>query len=174
MQTIKQVYLDLSDEEQIVKTSVLIPFKRLLIWEYCTQKMSIEEFIHLLLHKYEPALLSKKLKLNRSIIARRQKEGQHLQKISIEPKARDWVELGLLALSLGVTKCYLLVLLLKLYEKSIFGRTIYSAWTKFGIDMRFNPFAEECFTTVRKSVGVIIELFCKGTNEIYNREMEFG
>jgi hypothetical protein len=174
MQTIKQVYLDLSDEEQIVKTSVLIPFRRLLVWEYCSKKMGIAEFIHLLLHKFEPAVLSKKLRLKRSIVPRRQKEGQHLLKISIEPKARDWAELGIMAISLGVTKCYLLDLLLRLYEKAFWGRTIYSVWEKFEIDMRWNPFVEECITTARRSVGVIIELFCQSNAAIYNREMEFG
>ena len=150
-----------------VSTSLLVPEEHLAFLKKITNKIGIPKFLNILIGKFEPGILKKEIEMNKRVTVKHQREGLNLQKISVEPLASDWVELGVLALALGVSKCYLFTLLVRLYKKWESGRYIKSFWKKFGIDL---PSKErEGFRDY--SIFTLIGIFL---DDIYRRELHYG
>ncbi len=150
-----------------VSTSLLVPEEYLAFLKKMTEDMGIPKFLGLLISKFEPGILRKEIEMHKKVTVKHQSEGLNLQKLSIEPLASDWVELGVLASALGVSKCYLFTILVRLYKKWKSGRYIKSFWEKFGID--FEPKEREGFREY--SIFTLVGMFL---NDIYQRELHYG
>lgn len=155
------------DKDLHVQTSLLVPADLVGFLKNATDKIGIPKFLGLLISQFEPGVLKKEVEMIKKTTVKHQVEGLNLQKLSIEPFASDWAILGALAYALGISKCRLFTLFLKLYQKWESGRYARSLWKKFGIDLphqeRKNPIDYTIFT--------VIGMFVEG---IYRRELHYG
>lgn len=155
------------DKELHVQTSLLVPIELISFLKRETAKIGIPKLLGMLISQFEPGILKKEVEMIKKTTVKHQIEGLNLQKLSVEPLASDWAELGSLASALGVSKCRLFTLLLKLFQKWESGRYARKLWKKFGIDSppkeRKNPIEHTIFT--------VIGMFVEG---IYRRELHYG
>jgi hypothetical protein len=155
------------EEELHVQTSLLVSAEMIGFLKKATDKVGIPKLLGLLISQFEPGILKKEVEMIKKTTVKHQPEGLNLQKLSIEPLASDWAVLGALASALGISKCCLFTLFLRLYQKWESGKYARSLWKKFGIDLscqeRKNPIDYTIFT--------VIGMFVEG---IYRRELHYG
>jgi hypothetical protein len=155
------------EEELHVQTSLLVPAALIGILKNATNKIGIPKFLGQLIDKFELGILMREVEMSKKTTVKHQVEGLDLQKLSVEPLASDWAEFGILASALGITRCRLFTLLLRLFQKWESGRYVRSLWKKFGID---SP-CQERKTPIDYTIFTMVGMFMEG---IYRRELHYG
>jgi hypothetical protein len=101
-------------------SSLLVPAKLIPVLKRLTNQKNLCELLAELLKKHRFLFISGNIPFSKNVKLEYQKEGQNLEPIRFRPWLRDWMELGVLAYSLGYSRCLLFSFLLEL-EDSLFG-----------------------------------------------------
>lgn len=103
------------------ESSLLIPEKLIDVYEEKTNNISREKYLHVLLRKYGDMVLIGLLAKSQKIKTSYQEEHQNLIKKNFRPFNDDWIELGILANYLGISRTALFTwfLMLELGEWDI-------------------------------------------------------
>lgn len=96
------------------QSSLLIPEKFLDVFLEKTTNSSREMYFHDLLKRYRNVVLWKVFAKSKSVKTLYQEEGQNLIKKNFRPSNDDWIEFGLLASWLGISRTALFTLFLVL------------------------------------------------------------
>ncbi len=99
-------------EFERTQSSLLIPEKFLDIFLARTEEISREAYFHDLLKRYRPLVLWKTFAKSSKVKTSYQDEGQNLVKKNFWPSNDDWLEFGLLAKWLGISRTALFTLFL--------------------------------------------------------------
>ncbi len=85
-------------------STLLIPKKFFDFFEENADKLTREEYFSILLGRYKELALSGLFPKSEKPKTAHQEEGQSLVKVNFRPKNEDWVELGIIASYLGITR----------------------------------------------------------------------
>lgn len=102
-----------STEGDTVST-LLIPAELLPTLEKLKESSSLKSILKILLKKYKFLLLSENVRFSNKARLQYQEDGLDLKTIKFRPDLKDWMELGIIAYSLGFSRCFLFSFLLSL------------------------------------------------------------
>ncbi|MCC6274935.1 MAG: DUF1564 family protein [Leptospiraceae bacterium] len=100
--------------QECTQSSLLIPEKFLEDFLERTENLSREDYFHELLKRYRPVVLWKTFAKSGKVKTLYQDEGQNLIKKNFYPQNDDWIEFGILANWLGLSRTALFTLFLTL------------------------------------------------------------
>ncbi|MCC6274332.1 MAG: DUF1564 family protein [Leptospiraceae bacterium] len=89
---------------QITDSSLLIPKKFLDVYEKKTAELSRKDYFHIVLHRYKELIFSGLHPQSKKPKTLYQDTGQNLVKINFKPSNEDWLEFGILASFLGISR----------------------------------------------------------------------
>jgi hypothetical protein len=116
--------LSLSQKTHSTVSTLLIPKK---LFRKMKSKLGTQKFpniFRLLLNRYRGSLTKGNLSLSSRTKTKFQDSGLDLVKFKFRPDDADWVELGILASSAGVSRCLLFVFILELELRPLEGLSV--------------------------------------------------
>jgi len=127
------------DVSPVTVSTLLIPASYIPVLDGILDRRGcrLSSYIKYLLVEYRSAILNRSLPVSEKCKCLYQNGGQDLRRRNFRPDNQSWLELGMLARSLGISRCFLFIRLLLLDVKKNEKNAVPTVFSETGISVPF-------------------------------------